>query len=509
MKRLLNIIFGRAFAYTLCIALEIYWFVLLILRLKEYYVWFSALVGILAIVFALHVNDSRKNPAYKLVWTFVILSVPILGVFLYLFIGQASSVKKIKKKSLKLVDEYGKYKKDDSELIEKLSIERPEIAGQLKYISNYSGFGAYNNSDCYFLSETSEALSKMKEELKKAEKYIFMEYFAFEDSKAFKEIEEILVQRVKAGVEVKIIYDDFGSLGYFKKDFLKRLRTEGIDIRAFNPIVPIVNLFVNNRDHRKYTIIDGKLSFSGGYNMCDEYFNYTHPYGYWKDCGIIIRGEAVRNHTIMFLAMWEIITGKALDASKYLEAQYEVYNDGILAPFTDSPLDNETVGENVYLNIIRNAKRYVYIYTPYLIIDNEMMELLCLASKSGVDVRIVTPGIPDKKLVYSLTKSYYPQLLDSNVKIYHYTPGFIHAKCFICDDEVGVVGSINMDYRSLYLHYECGTFMYKTKSIEAMKVDFLDTFSKSEEVHPSKMRKRPKGFGTLVQELLRLFAPLM
>ena len=268
---------------------------------------------------------------------------------------------------------------------------------------------------------------------------------------------------------------------------------------------------MNNRDHRKIMVIDGRVSFNGGFNMCDEYFNIDCPYGHWKDTAVRLRGDAVRNHVIMFLQMWNSIEDTDKDYSPYFEIpEYKAKDESaVVIPFSDSPLDHECVGENAYLNIIRHASRYVYIFTPYLIIDNEMMEALCLAAKSGVDIRIVTPGIPDKKIVYMLTKSYYPQLLEAGVRIYHYTPGFIHAKCYVCDDEVGVVGTINMDYRSLYLHFECGTYIYNSKAIADLKKDFFDTFEISEEVHEKDRSKKVSLITMTFKAILRLFAPLM
>lgn len=511
MKKFLNIFFGKGFVYFISIAIQLFWVIELILRLRNYYVWINMISGVIAVIVALHVIDTRINPAYKLVWTFVILTVPIFGALLYLFIGQSATLRMQNEKIKSINAKFDKYKAEDSSIIEEVRALNKDVANQLTYISRYSGFGAYKNTDVEYHKETDIAMRSLKSALEQAKDFIFMEYFAFEDSKAFCEFEEILIRKVKEGVDVRIIYDDFGSIAYVNKRFFKRLKSEGIKIRAFNPLVPLFYLFMNNRDHRKYTIIDGKVSFTGGYNMCDEYFNYVSPYGYWKDCGIKITGPAVRNHTIMFLEMWNMIKATDSDYSRYINVDYDktIVNDSIVVPFSDSPLDHESVGENVYLNIIRNAKDYVYIYTPYLILDNEMIEQLCLSSKSGVDVRIVTPGIPDKRIVYKLTQSYYPQLIESGVKIYHYTPGFIHAKCYVCDDEIATVGSINMDYRSLYLHFECGTYMYKADAIKDIKTDFFETFKKSTEVHIKNKRFRKNHFGSFFQHILRLFAPLM
>ena len=510
MKRFLNIIFGRAVVVAISIIFQFLWLFSILHRLSNYYVQLSIIAKLIGILMVLGIVLNRDNPAYKLVWAVVILTFPVFGVFLYAFVGQSKVPKKMNRKFSEINDRFDKYKAQDEEILDELK-SNEDIRSQCYYLSKNSGYGAYKNTDVTYFPQTDEAFASMLEELSSAKKYIFMEYFAFEDAEAFAQIEAILEKKVKDGVEVRMIYDDFGSLGYFNNKFVKRLLAKGIKVRAFNPLVPIFYIFMNNRDHRKIMVIDGRVSFNGGFNMCDEYFNIVNPYGHWKDTAVRLEGDAVRNHVIMFLQMWNSIEDTDSDYEKYFEIpEFHAKDDkAVVVPFSDSPLDHECVGENVYLNIIRHAKRYVYISTPYLIIDNEMMEALCLASKSGVDVRIITPGIPDKKIIYMLTKSYYPQLIDAGVRIYHYTPGFIHAKGYVCDDEVGVVGTINMDYRSLYLHFECGTFIYNSDAIAALKSDFCETFEICEEVlKKNQPRRKSLIFGTF-KAILRLFAPLM
>ncbi len=510
MKRFFNIIFGRAVVVAISIIFQFLWLFSILHRLSNYYVQLSIVAKVIGILMVLGIVLNRDNPAYKIVWAVVILTFPVFGVFLYAFVGQSKVPKKMNRKFSEINDRFDKYKAQDEEILDELK-SNEDVRSQCYYLSKYSGYGAYKNTDVTYFPQTDGAFASMLEELSSAEKYIFMEYFAFEDAKAFAQIEAILEKKVKEGVEVRMIYDDFGSLGYFTNKFVKRLLAKGIKVRAFNPLVPIFYIFMNNRDHRKIMVIDGRVSFNGGFNMCDEYFNIVNPYGHWKDTAVRLEGDAVRNHVIMFLQMWNSIEDTDSDYEKYFDIpEFHAKDDkAVVVPFSDSPLDHECVGENVYLNIIRRAKRYVYISTPYLIIDNEMMEALCLASKSGVDVRIITPGIPDKKIIYMLTKSYYPQLLDAGVRIYHYTPGFIHAKGYVCDDEAGVVGTINMDYRSLYLHFECGTFIYNSDAIAALKSDFCETFEICEEVLKKNQPKRKSLiFGTF-KAILRLFAPLM
>lgn len=511
MKRLLNIIFGRAFLFGLAILIQVLWMTSLLFRMNSYYVPFTMVMKTIGILLVLSIIVSRDNPAYKLVWAVVILTVPVLGVFLYIFVGKSSVSRKMNRKYQGVNKRFDVYKDNDEHIISELADIDERIKGQCFYLSKFSGFSAYKNTDVTYYCETNFAFDAMIEELSKAKEYIFIEYFAIEDGEAFHKFEEILVRKVKEGVKVRIIYDDFGSIAYVKASFIKRLRKEGIEVRSFNPLVPLFYIFMNHRDHRKIMIIDGKVSFNGGFNLCDEYFNIVHPYGYWKDVAVRLTGDAVKSHVVMFLQMWNSIEDTDKDYSMFFKENNYIAKDkdAVVLPFCDSPIDNENVGENVYFNIIKNAKKYVYIYTPYLIIDNEMMELLCLSAKSGIDVRIVTPGIPDKKAVYMLTKSYYPQLLDAGVRIYHYTPGFIHAKCYLCDDEISVVGTINMDYRSLYLHFECGTYIYNSSVLPSIKKDFFDTFEKSTEVFKKDYSKKKSMIVMAFQTILRLFAPLM
>ena len=268
---------------------------------------------------------------------------------------------------------------------------------------------------------------------------------------------------------------------------------------------------MNNRDHRKIFVVDGAVGFTGGLNLADAYIKEVKRFGYWKDTGVRIEGEAVWSLTSMFLSMWNYIVHSTEDYSRFMPAQHQkapFENDGFVQPYGDSPLDHENVGENIYLNIINRAKNYVYIFTPYLIIDHEMLTALCNAAKDGVDVRIVTPGIPDKKMIFLLTQSYYAPLIQSGVKIYQYTPGFIHAKCFVCDDEIATVGSVNLDFRSLYLHFECGVFFYRSAVVAQVKEDCLNTFACSEQMTAEFCRNRPVPV-RLLQSVLRLLAPLL
>ena len=345
-----------------------------------------------------------------------------------------------------------------------------------------------------------------------AKEFIFMEYHAIEDAESWHSIQDILEQKVKEGVEVRVFYDDMGSIGFVTTDFVKRLRAKGIRARVFNPFAPGLNLFLNNRDHRKITVIDGKIGYTGGYNISNEYFHVSEPFGYWKDTGIKLCGDAVKSLTVTFLEMWNAIKENDIDDvtfDKYLKNNnYKALENGFIAPFADSPMDKEQVGEEVYMSMANMAKDYVWYITPYLIITEEMIHAFSLAAKRGVDVRIVTPGIPDKKIVYSVTRSYYNALAKNGVRIYEYSPGFCHAKMSICDDFAATCGTINLDYRSLYHHFENGCLYADCKAVKDTKEDFEQIFKESKDVteYYSKGRGAFLRFGQL---LLRLAAPLM
>ena len=315
------------------------------------------------------------------------------------------------------------------------------------------------------------------------------------------------------GVDVRLIYDGFGCLTTLPNRYDKILQEKGIKCVIFNPFRPILNIVQNNRDHRKICVIDGKTGFTGGINLADEYINQKERFGHWKDTAVMLKGEAVWNMTVMFMHMWSVVNGSRAPMEHELHMPHRYHpeafeEDGFVQPYSDTPLDGEVLGENVYLNIINRARKYVYICTPYLIIDNEMMTALCLAAKSGVDVRIMTPGVPDKKMVFLLTQSYYEQLLEAGVRVNEYQPGFLHAKSFVCDDEIAVVGTINLDYRSLYLHFENGVWFYKNKAVADIFQDFKETLNYCDPINIEFCKNRNilvRGF----QSILRLLAPLL
>ncbi len=500
---------GRLVFVGISLIIQITWFVLLFARLGNYSGEIAMVSSVLALGVVLKIYGRHMNAAFKMPWIILILAFPPLGLTLYFLMGQSLVTRRIQRHYNHTFKEWEGKLVQDKRIMENLEKENLYIANQSRYIYRSGNFPVYQNTDVVYYSEAVFALQDQIEELKKAKSFIFMEYHAIEDTRAFGNIKKILVQKVKQGVEVRIIYDEVGSVGFIDKGFIKRMEAEGIRCRVFNPLVPFVNVFMNNRDHRKITVIDGRVGFTGGYNLADEYFNYTSPYGHWKDSGIKLSGDAVRSQTVLFLEMWNAIGKTDEDSKKYFPAcNFVSREEGFVQPYGDTPLDEEYLGENVYLNMIKNAKRTIYFMTPYLIIDDEMIRELGLAAKRGIDVRIITPGIPDKKIIYKVTRSYYAGLAREGVRIFEYTPGFLHAKECICDGEAATVGTINMDYRSLYLHFENGVYLYKVRAVHEIKKDFDETLSKSREVTATYKEGRTAVLRGS-QYVLRLFSPLL
>lgn len=500
---------GRAVMVALSVVLQVFWIVGFALKLTNYYAVISVAASMLALLVAFHIYGREINSAYKISWIVLILLFPVFGLCLFLLFGNEGSTAMMRRHFQNVGENMKKWMVQEEEVALRLKEENRMMYNQSYYLHHTCGYPVYGNTDVVFYGDTVEALKAQKEELRKAEKFIFMEYHAIEDSTAWRGIEEILAQKAAQGVDVRVFYDDMGSIGFLSKPFIKRLESKGIHCRVFNPLVPVLNVFMNNRDHRKITVVDGRVGFTGGYNLADEYFNLTHPYGQWKDSGLKLTGDAVRSLILIFLEMWDATQKESEDPEAFLkEIPYQVQEHCYVQPYADSPLDDECTGENVYLNMIKNAREYVYITTPYLIIDDEMCRELTLAAGRGVDVRIVTPGIPDKKLIFSVTRSYYAGLASRGVRIYEYTPGFIHSKQFVCDDEVAAVGTINMDFRSLYLHFENGCWFYGCQAVKEVRKDFQELFAVSREVtaeYGTKKNIALRGW----QCILRLFSPLM
>lgn len=463
----------------------------------------------LSIIIVFIIINNKSNPSYKIAWIVPVMIFPIFGGLFYLLYGGNKLSTREKLKMVIQNIEMTKSLKQDDEIIKKIGDKSIYAKNQSEYILNYAKCPVYNNTETTYFKIGEEKFEALLRELKKAEKFIFLEYFIIQEGKMFNSILEILEEKAKQGVDVRLIYDDVGCIVTLPHNYKNTLEAKGIKCRVFNPIKPFFTRRLNNRDHRKIVVIDGDVGFTGGINLADEYINEYEKHGYWKDAGIMLKGDAVWNLTVMFLSMWDYIDNKEEDYIKFKPSKNKYYNSkGYVQPFDDSPLINEPIGETVYLNLINKAKDYIYINTPYLIIDNEMATALKIAAKSGVDIKIVTPYIPDKKFVHAVTKSYYESFIKDGIEIYEFTPGFMHAKTFVVDAEYGVVGSINLDFRSLYLHYECGVWLYKTESIKSMKDDYLETLKRCHKVTMEEC-KNTSSIRKVLRLIIRMFAPLL
>lgn len=513
LKRILKLLFNRIFYVALALLIQMGWLLITAWRLAAYSKYISNAIGIISVLIVLWIVNKKINPSYKLGWTILIMTVPVFGVLLYVLFGKSRIAQAIQDKYTQVQEESLPYMEQDEQTFQELAEQSAGAAVQSRYIHQYSSFPVHGNTTAEYFQVGDDMFPVLVRELEQAQHYIYIEYFIINDGVMWRTILDILERKAKEGVDVRLIYDGFGCLTTLPNRYDKVLREKSIKCTIFNPFRPLLNIVQNNRDHRKICVIDGKTGFTGGINLADEYINQKERFGHWKDTAVMLKGEAVWNMTVMFLHMWSVVNNSAEPMEHELHMPHKYHpeafeDDGFVQPYSDTPLDGEVLGENVYLNIINRAKKYVYICTPYLIIDNEMMTALCLAAKSGVDVRIMTPGVPDKKMVFLLTQSYYEQLLEAGVRIYEYQPGFLHAKSFVCDDEIAVVGTINLDYRSLYLHFECAAFLYKNSEIPAVENDFQETLKKCQKITQEDYKKQ-KSFDKIAGSILRVFAPLM
>jgi len=507
MNKLLKKVFSRTVVTALLIVIQVAWLAALLLQLGNSLPAIQTVLRILSLVAILFVIKSDMNPSYKIGWILLIAVLPILGGLMYVIFGNKRPTKNMREMLRAQLEKSAEYLGTQESITGELD---GGAAGLFKYLEGSAGYPTAKNTTVRYYRVGEEMYADLLPELEKAEKFIFLEYFIIRPGEMWDGVLEILKRKAAAGVDVRIIYDDMGCIDILPANYNATLEGWGIRTMAFNRFVPAVSLVMNNRDHRKITVIDGKVGFTGGINISDEYINAKERFGHWKDTGLMLKGPGVFNLTLMFLEMWNAFNKDGDGYAQFIPDSFEECgsaDDGYVLSFSDNPLDNESVGESVYTDMLYQAKDYIYITTPYLAIDSELQTALCMAAKRGVDVRMITPGIPDKKLVYRLTRSYYPTLLRAGVKIYEYTPGFIHAKSFVCDDKLCVVGTINMDYRSLYLHFECGTLMYNNPEIKQVKKDDLDTMEKCRKVELSDMKTN--FLGELFDSFLRSVAPLL
>lgn len=503
-------LFRRRMFVALIILIQLAIFVFLLYSGSIYSKALSVLFTAISLGVSLHIVVRKDKGGYKLTWVFLILLFPVFGGLFYLLIHVQSSNKRFTKRIDRIENISRELYTKPSDRTDEASDAVPEHSRQIGYLQNTAGFPVYRKTQTRFLPSGEQMLEVLLEELNKAEKYIFMEFFIIEEGVMWNSILNVLKEKARQGVEVRLLYDDMGCFLRLPADYPKQLAQYGIKCTVFNPFRPLLATIQNNRDHRKIAVVDGVSAITGGVNLADEYINAVEKFGVWKDCALLLRGEAAWSFTLTFLRMWALSNNVSEDYMKYYpwqERQCDEADDGWVIPYADSPLDYENVGESVYLDMIGSARKYIYICTPYLVVDDNMIEELSRAAKSGVDVRIITPRKWDKWYVHMTTRSYYRELIAAGVRVYEYSEGFIHSKTFVSDDETAVVGTINMDFRSLYLHFECAAWMCRSFAVVQVKEEFLKTLEICEEITAENCQYN--FFIRLVQNIFRLFAPLM
>lgn len=485
-----------------------------------------------AVIAVFHLESRDMISEMKVPWMFLILLFPLFGSFIYFLLSENRTSAKRKKLLGKIclksrlfsypgsdlpfrtdeVEEKEKEEVGEKRLVRKANaIMKEDESGQSGYLTLSAGLMPYEKCLTEYYPDGESFWESLCAELEKAEKFIFLEYFIIGDGVMLGRIIDILERKAKEGVEVRLLYDDLGSIGKVPCFYPDYLKTRGINCRKFNRFVPVLTAVQNNRDHRKITVVDGKVGFTGGTNLADEYINAIERFGNWKDGSVMIKGNAVKSLTLMFLQLWSLQAGKCEEFSDYIDVDAGEFDgeEGFVQPYGTGPrpIYDEPIAENLYVNMIEQAKKSVFIMTPYFVTGRRVIDALKSAAKRGVDVRIITPAIPDKKTVFLQTRRNYSGFLKSGIKIYEYTPGFIHSKNVLVDGERAVCGTINFDYRSFYHHYECAVFLVGTKSLSAMEKDFKETFEKSEEITKEKAAlSLPARFAATLGILL---APLL
>ena len=506
--KIIKALFSRLTFMILMVVMEVLILVVIFKWFGRQAGWIESVLRILSVMLVLYIVKNSRHLSSDTIWIISIILLPIPGTIIYLLLDANLITSRTYKGIQISTGKSKKYYEQDEQVLQELYEKAPELKGQFAYISKSAGFPFYKNTGFEYYGLGDKGYPVMLKELKKAKKFIFLEYFIIEEGQMWNGILEILEEKVKEGVEVRVMYDDLGSFLTLSMKYADQLEAKGIQCIPFNRINPIIGIIMNHRDHRKIMVIDGKVAFSGGVNLADEYINVKVIHGHWKDNIIKITGEAVWSYTVMFLTHWNALS-KQKDANfqKYKADPLPGKEDGYIAPYGETPLDNEITAQNIYMGILNQANQYCYIYTPYLIIDTELINALILAAKHGVDVRIMTPGIPDKRLVWYITRSYYRTLIEGGVRIFEYTPGFVHSKVFVSDDRIAAVGTVNLDYRSLYLHFENGTYLYGSEKILDVKKDFLEAADVSNELTLEESKNGPVV--EFLLSVLRLFAPLM
>ncbi len=507
MSKLAKFFTSRLFIISMLILIQILLIILPMVFLSAVFVPLLLLFILFSFIIAIAIINRNNNPSFKIAWLIPVLCFPIGGALFYILFGRTHLNKKNTARLKNAIDSSNGIITPDNELLDMIGRKNAHLKREASYIINNSRTNIYAFTETKFLNPGSLFFDELIDDMKKAKKYIFLEYFIIGYGEMWEKMLEILTQKAADGVEVRILYDDIGTINLLPADFPAQMNELGIKTAVFNPYKPSLDKFLNYRDHRKFAIIDGKIAFTGGINIADEYINKKERFGYWEDSSVKLDGDAVKKVTVLFLEMWYFTTGEKPDFDKYI-TEYQGKNDGFVIPFSDEPLFQELIHENAYMNVIENAKESVYICTPYLILDNNMENSLIRAAKSGINVKIITPHNPDKKLVFEMTRSNYESLVNNGVEIYEFTPGFMHTKMIISDNSTAIVGTCNFDFRSFYLHFENGVWMYKSKAVEQATESFFKALSVSERITPEffenlSFKRR------LLRSILKIFSPLL
>ena len=512
IKGLWKLLFGRTTILVLLLAVQIVAISVGFEILGNNVIAANYIGGILAAIILMYLVNNNQNSSFKLMWIILILTVPILGVAFYFYTKFQPLTRKMAVNLDRVIKSQHQYLMPDRDCVDKLLTENSNEFGVFKFIYEEGHYPVYDDASVRYFPSGEDKFKELVFRLERAKEFIFLEYFIIEQGYMWDTIYGILKKKAAEGVEVRVLYDGTCNLTLLPRNFPKKVRADGIKCRIFSPMRPFLSTHQNNRDHRKVVVVDGEVAFTGGINLADEYINRRKRFGHWKDTGLMVKGEAVRSFTMMFLQNWNISTGQKEDYSRYIRHNFvteqSLRNGGYIAPYGDNPLNNEEVGKKVYLDILNRANRYVHIMTPYLILDEETKDALMFAAQRGIDVKLIMPHIPDKKYAYFLARTYYEELIRGGVKIYEYTPGFVHAKVFTSDDEKAVVGTINLDYRSLYLHFECAAYMYRNPIVNDIEMDFSNTLSQCQRITLEDCASYNLLF-KICGRALKLVAPLM
>ena len=508
VRKILSLVFSRLVVTGILLLVQFVWLFVLFFRLSEYAAWVNGVGLALSVLMCLAlIRQDSTVPEFKISWLILFTVMPVQGGLLYLLWGDKRPAIRLRHRLERAEAQLVPLRTADPAAQELLEHRDPRAAQTARYVRDFAPGPVFDGTAVRYYPSGEAMFADMLPALQSAQKSIYVESFIIGMGEMWGQIHEILRRKAAQGLDVRVCYDDAGCLSLLPHNYDETLRAEGIRAFSFNRCVPLLNLVMNNRDHRKIMVIDGRIAFTGGVNLADEYINKLVRFGYWKDSGVRLEGPAARSFANIFLAFWKAhYPQEPLDLEAALLPVAPLPTDCLVQPFADSPVDRESVAKNVYLELINQAQKRLYICTPYLILDNDLITALGLAAKRGVEVKIFTPGIPDKPTIYLMTRSYFPALLRAGVHIYTYTPGFLHAKTWLCDDRVAAVGTVNLDYRSLYLHFECSALLYGGKVLEDILADMQ---SIEKESAPVALEDCRTGFlGTLHSAVLRLVAPL-